>query len=160
MQKPPANTLDPRAFRAWVIRGIITGIVLLAIPTSYFIAISHWLEWPPVWGWLLLTIVLIYSVLETLIFPKIRLKFWRYEIHQDEIDIQHGILIIKRTLIPMVRVQHVDTEHGPIMRKFGLATLSIYTAGSTHKIPALAFNQAQTLRSQIAHLAQVSDEDV
>jgi membrane protein YdbS with pleckstrin-like domain len=86
--------------------------------------------------------------------------YWGYEIKDNEIDIQHGIIVVKRTLIPMARIQHVDTEHGPIMRQFELATLNIATAGTEHKIPALDFDTARTLRKKISSLAALSDDDV
>jgi Uncharacterized conserved protein len=60
----------------------------------------------------------------------------------------------------MVRVQHVDTEQGPLLRHFGLSTVSISTAAGTHKIPALSDNVASSLRDAISELARVVDEDV
>lgn len=86
--------------------------------------------------------------------------YWGYAINEHDIDIQHGIIVIKRSLIPMHKIQHVDTEHGPILRLFKLATLSISTAGTKHKIPALHQERAEALRQQIAHLARMSEEDV
>ena len=62
---------------------------------------------------------------------------WRYEVRESEIELQHGIFIVKRTLIPMVRVQHVDTSQGPILRKYDLAEITISTAATNHTIPAL-----------------------
>jgi len=80
-------------------------------------------DWPALYGWLAAGLVFLYTLWDAVIVPRIKLRFWRYEIRDDEIDIRHGVFIIRRTLIPMIRVQHVDTEHGPIMRLFGLATL-------------------------------------
>ncbi len=91
---------------------------------------------------------------------RLRMRYWRYEIREEEIDIQHGIIIIKRTLVPMLRVQHVDTERGPVMRHFGLATLLISTAATEHRIPALSLEKASELQGEISKMARVSDEDV
>ncbi len=160
MLEQPQENLDPRAFYAWFWRGIFIGAFLLVLITGFSIINRLWLGWGEWWIWILLVFTIILTLLEAIIIPKLRLKFWRYELNEEEIDIQHGILIIKRSLIPMIRVQHVDTEHGPILRRFGLATLRIYTAGTTHRIPALDAQNAHALRRQIAYLAQVSDEDV
>ena len=39
------------------------------------------------------------------------------------------LFIVKRTLIPMVRVQHVDTAQGPILRKYNLAGITDFHGG-------------------------------
>ena len=75
-------------------------------------------------------------------------------------ELQEGIFIVKRTLIPMIRVQHVDTVQGPILRKYQLASVIINTAATSHEIPALEESEAEELRRLISNLARVADEDV
>jgi membrane protein YdbS with pleckstrin-like domain len=58
----------------------------------------------------------------------------------------------------MVRVQHVDTSQGPIMRAFGLSDVKVSTAAGVHAIPALADHDADALRDRIAVLARVTDD--
>ena len=60
----------------------------------------------------------------------------------------------------MVRVQHVDTEQGPLLRKYNLATVTISTAATVHGIPALDIEEAEEMRHAISRLARVADEDV
>lgn len=60
----------------------------------------------------------------------------------------------------MIRVQHVDTIQGPLLKKYRLSTISISTAATTHEIPALDENEADELRISIAKLARVAEEDV
>jgi len=156
----PKESLDPNAHKVWRINGVITLIVFLLITLSFFIVRYFFFELPIFIGFIILGFSLFLGVLNILIIPPIRMIYWGYEIKDEEIDIQYGLLIIKRTLIPMQRIQHVDTEHGPIMRIFNLATLSVSTAGTTHKIPALKYEDAVKLRQKISALAQVSEEDV
>ena len=49
------------------------------------------------------------------------------EVRDGEVDLQRGVLVRTRTLIPMARIQHVDTRRGPLERRFGLATVVLYT---------------------------------
>lgn len=95
-----------------------------------------------------------------ILFPKVRWMRWRYEVREAEIELQHGLFIVKRTLIPMIRVQHVDTTQGPLLRKYNLAVLTISTAATVHAIPAIAVEEADALRQQISVLARVAKEDV
>ena len=61
------------------------------------------------------------------------------EVRETEIEIQRGIFVIKRTLVPMIRVQHVETNQGPFLRKYDLASVEVSTAATVHTIPALDF---------------------
>ncbi|MFP4655047.1 MAG: PH domain-containing protein [Methanohalobium sp.] len=159
-ENEPNERIDPRALKSWFISGFLLGLVLLTIPLSYIILVSSVWNLPVQWGWIGIVAVAIFTVWSAVVAPRLRIRFWRYEIRKDEIDIQHGIFIVRRTLIPMVRVQHVDTEHGPVMRSFGLATLRISTAATDHYIPALSKGKASELMGEIASLTRLSDEDV
>jgi membrane protein YdbS with pleckstrin-like domain len=90
--------------------------------------------------------------------PEVRYRRWRWEVTDLEVRLQHGLIIIERTVIPMVRVQHVDTTQGPIMRAFGLSDVKVSTAAGVHAIPALADRDADALRDRIAVLARVTDD--
>jgi uncharacterized protein len=160
MDKAPRERIDPLALKAWFYSGLLWGLALLLIPVAYIVLVNTLLDWPVIFGWLGIGVVAVFTIFAAIIIPRLRMYYWRYEIHDDEIDIQHGIIVIKRTLIPMIRIQHVDTEHGPIMRYFKLATLRISTAATDHRIPALAQKRAAELRGEISALARVSDEDV
>ncbi|MBO9128821.1 PH domain-containing protein [Bacillus sp. 165] len=94
------------------------------------------------------------------VLPKLRRQRWRYAVYAQEIDLHHGVFVTKKTLIPMVRVQHVDVRQGPIMRHYGLASVDITTAATTHVIPAVAYEEAERLRNQLSNLARVATEDV
>ena len=156
----PKERIDEKAKIAWRIRGCIYATFEFLLVATYFIVRRFWLDLPLFIGFILLGFAILLAVTHVLIIPTIRMIYWGYEITEDALDIQHGIIVIKRSLVPMVRIQHVDTEHGPIMRLFNLATLSVSTAGTVHKIPALKQETAESLRRQIAHLALLSEEDV
>ncbi|WP_442857377.1 PH domain-containing protein [Bacillus sp. FJAT-42315] len=115
----------------------------------------------PLWviGVLILAGVLMLFLFVYLL-PKLRWNRWRYEVREQEIELQHGVMITRRTLIPMIRVQHVDTEQGPVLRKYGLAGIKISTAATVHEIPAVEMEEAEEMRKMISNLARVATEDV
>ncbi|MDD4802506.1 MAG: PH domain-containing protein [Syntrophomonas sp.] len=159
MRQNPGQLIDQKAILYWRYSNIITAFFWLLIPTACYFAVRLW-HWP---AWI--TIVLLFLTLALAIFdvffkPEIIWKTWRYDVSEQEIDLFHGIFIKTRTLIPMVRVQHVDTQQGPLLRHFGLSTVTISTAAGTHQIPALADDVASSLRDSISELARVVDEDV
>jgi membrane protein YdbS with pleckstrin-like domain len=90
--------------------------------------------------------------------PKLRWRRWRYEIRPDEVDLQRGIFWISRTLVPLARIQHVDTRQGPLQRRFGLSTVVLYTAAGPNQIPELSTPVAERARDRIAELTREHDE--
>ncbi len=122
------------------------------------------LTWKFGWPWWIAAAAagaaILAAIIEIMILPRLHYEQWRYEILEEEIELRHGIFIRKRTTIPMLRIQHVDTKQGPFLRKYGLATVSFATAAGSHEIPALTQQDAESVRNQIAALARVSDEEL
>ena len=125
MDKAPRERIDLLALKAWFYSGLLWGLALLLITVAYIVLVNTLLDW------LGIGVVVVFTIFAAIIIPRLRMYYWRHEIHDDEIEIQHDIIVIKRTLIPMIRIQHIDTEHGPIMRYIKLATLRISTAQKT-----------------------------
>src|SRR5699024_2142110 len=145
--------------KAWKITAAFAAGVLWILAIAIITFSITW-GWP---FWFAAGAVAV-SILATYVFvfliPKLRWRRWRYEVFEQEIYIQHGILIVTRTLVPMIRVQYVDTQQGPILKNFRLATVTISTAATTHEIPALLEEDASELRDRISELARVDEEDV
>ena len=53
--------------------------------------------------------------------PQLRWRTWRYEVRDEELDLRHGAWRVVRTLVPVVRIQHVETERTVFSQAFGLA---------------------------------------
>jgi len=151
--------ISSKGLTVWRLYGGITTLLasMVAMGISVLVYIFHWTFW--IYSVAALT-VLIIGFLFVYLFPKIRWERWRYEVREHEIEVQHGLFIVQRTLIPMVRVQHVDMTQGPLLKKYDLANISISTAATIHTIPALAVSEADILRNRISALARVAEDDV
>ena len=77
------------------------------------------------------------SAAAILVVPELRWRRWRWEVREHEVDIRRGTLTETRTLVPMQRVQHVDTRRDPLEQALGLATVVFHTAAGENRIPAL-----------------------
>jgi len=93
-----------------------------------------------------------------LVEPQRRWSNWRYELRDEEIDLRRGVFTITHTLIPTIRVQHVDTQRTWLADQLGLRSVAIHTAGGSHRIPALRPDEAAAIRDRIARLAQRPDD--
>lgn len=152
--------LPRKSKTVWRINNSLWSLLFWVVP-GYFIFskfygadISWWLVGGLPVAALLLTALLI------VITPEIKWRQWSYSIDEHEIELQHGIFIIRRTLIPIKRVQHVDTRQGPVLRQYNLADVVISTAATTHKIPALSEDTADRVRNEISTFARKAKEDV
>ncbi|PKG23682.1 PH domain-containing protein [Niallia nealsonii] len=159
MLAEPYNRLSPKSVEIWRIMGVISGLFLFVVFAGV-ITLTVIFHWHLLFSIISFLIITIYFVLFVGILPKMKWKRWRYEIREDEIEIQQGVLVIKRTLVPMIRVQHVDTKQGPLLRKYHLATVSISTAATVHEIPALGLEEAEEIRTYISVKTKVAKEDV
>ncbi|KEK24918.1 PH domain-containing protein [Bacillus gaemokensis] len=157
--QPLENEIHPDMVKVWKIRVLIeTGISVLVILAYLFFMIKfNWWEWL---FWVLVVATIVYTPFDYFVFQKLRQRYHSYQLNEEELEIQHGMFTVKRVLVPMIRVQHVTIEQGPVMRKYDLAELQISTAATSHSIPGLKMREAEQLKRQIAELAKVSDEDV
>ncbi|MEK4298420.1 PH domain-containing protein [Oceanobacillus sp. FSL W8-0428] len=160
MREQPNIKIATDAIKAWQLTAHIYTLIFLLI-TIGAIAVYIIFDFLPIWIiFIIAGLTIVEWIITAWIIPKLRWRRWRYQVYDQEIYIQHGILIVTRTIVPMIRVQHVDTQQGPILKKYKLATLEISTAATTHQIPALSEEEASDLRDQISELARVEQDDV
>ncbi len=100
------------------------------------------------------------AAVHVLVLPRLRWRRWRYEVREHEIDLRRGAFTVRRTLVPMSRVQHVDTRRTVVSEMFGLAAVVFHTAAGSNEIPALTEADAAEIRDRIADLAATSEDPV
>ncbi len=139
--------LDPRQIWVLRIRVAIFAAALVAVSTAIEAAADAW----PMRGLMPGLAVLIGLVL-LLWLPQRRYRAWSFREDEDELHVRHGLLVRMRTIVPFVRVQHIDLAQGPVERSLGLATLILHTAGtrgSSVRLPGLAQAEAEAMRDRV-----------
>lgn len=154
----PEQMLDPRAMRQWVVEEILSWLVLVPVVVGIVTGAKFIFDFS--WRWPILAAVgmLVLAVGFCLVNPRLRYRQWRYAIRESEVDLRFGIFTRTRQLVPIARVQHVDTRRGPLQRRYGLASVVLYTAAGSVEIPALSVEVADEVRDRIATLANVRDD--
>ena len=92
--------------------------------------------------------------------PGVRYGLWRYEVTNTDVLLRFGLVVVKQVVIPLVRVQHVETKQGPVLKSCGLSSVTVSTAGEAFEIPGLDNDEAARLRDRVAVLARIAQEDV
>ncbi|WP_088043695.1 PH domain-containing protein [Bacillus sp. EAC] len=159
MRSDPSQRPSPKMRSVWRITSLLSSISLVALPIIYYFLMRYF-SFPTLFIIVLSVGVIGLILFTTLFLPSLKMKYTAYEIYENELEIQKGMFVIKRIIIPMVRVQHVTTEVGPLLRRYGLSTVNISTAATTHKIEGLEHHIAENLRDKIVYLARISDDDV
>ena len=162
MRDLPANQLNPKIKNVWRINDAIwLTVVFLCCFVPFAIAAAVEPE-----GWMFVVLAAVAAlyvagmVVWLVVLPPIRFMRWRYELSDDYLDIARGIIWRKRFVIPFIRVQNTDTRQGPILRAFGLASVTVATAAGEHEIPGLDSGTAEQLRDKADELARLAQEDV
>ena len=133
-------------------------IPLLAAGGFGSFVLLRWADVSALFGILPALAVLALAVLSVAVVPGLRWRRWRYEIRPDEVDLQRGVWWVSRTLVPLARIQHVDTRQGPLQRRYGLSTVVFHTAAGANQIPELSTPIASEARDRIADLTREQDE--
>ena len=145
------NRLHPRIRLLWIARALLTAAVLGGVAAGVQFVVAP--AWVPIWTpGAVFALVAILGVATSLL----RYRVWRYEIREDSLYLERGVFTRVRTVVPFVRVQHVDTSRSPVERLVGLASTVVYTAGSRGadvSVPGLALDDADDLRERLKRLA-------
>lgn len=75
-------------------------------------------------------------------------------------EIRRGVLWRRIITVPLSRIQHSDVTQGPLQRAYGLATLTLYTAGTEHAkidLHGLAFETAMAIRQYLFERSEAHD---
>jgi uncharacterized protein len=153
--------LDPRWVPFQRTTGLITAAVLAA--GSFVGAIAVWVAS----GMLALGLLILpaWAAAVALLawqfwrWPAISYRFTSYRIDNLGVEIREGVYWRTIVNVPRSRVQHTDVSQGPLERRFGLATLVVYTAGTAHSRVSLAGLTYEVARDIRAHLLPGGDSD-
>ena len=90
--------------------------------------------------------------------PEIRYRVFWYAISSTEIDVQSGIIFLKRSVVPMRRVQTLRSERGPIGDHYRMTNLKIRTAAGSVSLSGLDRREADELCERIGRLTNLADD--
>jgi membrane protein YdbS with pleckstrin-like domain len=154
----PARTLAPGARGYWAVEALGWAIPLVIVSLVAARGLIEGAGAPGALGVLLPVAAALVGLVGVAVVPGLRWRRWRYEVRDEEIDLRSGAFTVTRTLIPMARVQHVDTKRTVVSQLFGLAAVTIHTAAGRNIIPGLNEPDAAAIRDRIAELARTPDE--
>ena len=149
----PAHELAPRRLHPAGIAILALGALRsLALPLAVAFAggVMGSGGGEPVWR------ILAFGVFGALIAGGAGLVGWMtttWSVTDGAVQLRRGVLARKETVVPLARVQAVDTVHGPLQRFFGVQGVDVQTAGGGRegeiKLPAVAPGDVERLRAAV-----------
>lgn len=149
------QSLNPRVRIVWIVQSLFSAAFFGAIAgvvDRILIGAGLWVG-PAVFA-VFAALGVVHAVL--------RYRVWEYEVREDALYLKRGVLTRVRTVVPYVRIQHVDASRGPLERATGLASSVVYTAGSRGAdvtIPGLTAERADELQQRLKQLAIIAEGD-
>ena len=141
------------------VRYIIAGIIAFLMIAMSWIFVwfqAEYLEFIQIPA-LVITLIGIWIV----VYNGISFHFMSYAMREKDISYKSGWFWKSMTTVPFNRVQHCDIRQGLIDRQFGLAKLTIYTAGGHSAdvmIPGLLPDTAERIKAYILNSTEQSIE--
>ena len=145
--------LEPAIINVWRIKlGLAAGLSTLG---TFAYDLVHLFRDEALLPFGLLTgAVLVSGSVLALGLPRLRYRFWRYALREEELYLERGILNRVRTIVPLRRIQHLDVSQDILEREFDLGKLIVHTAGTRSSevvLPGLNMAEAERLRDTLKH---------
>ena len=98
------------------------------------------------------TLVPLLALISLTLAPQRIYRHLGYRLTNRMLQVVRGWMFHTDTIVPFVRVQHIDVKRGPVEKLFGVATLVVHTAGTHNSIvtvPGLDPDKAAEIRDVI-----------
>lgn len=131
----------------------IATLVMLVLALLFFYFIDK-LQDPLILSTVLLAFILFSGL--AFFFTGIDFKYSGYALRERDVLYRSGWFIRKLRVVMLSRVQHVSIQAGPLERKFGLSSVSIFTAGASQAdftIKGIKAETAQNIKEWISQQA-------
>ena len=132
---------------------LIAGLSLLAGLALIGLALALVVPW---WiGAAIVTIAVLGAAIVVWIVPR-QVAAIGYDVGADALTITNGLMFRQLVVVPYARMQYVDVQAGPLLRRFGLANVQLHTASAATdaRIPGLEARVAADLRDELARLGE------
>lgn len=148
--------VDSKVIKLWRIKAVLqvvtsSIVVLAALGSLHFFAELTIPRWMII---VALSLIFISSIFFIFLLPDLKGKYWRYSFDNDRIMLKTGVWFRNKVTIPMIRIQNIESNVGPIAKKFNLTSLRITTASTTHKLPEINSQEALKLQKWIQQIIQ------
>ncbi|MFI2103438.1 PH domain-containing protein [Isoptericola sp. NPDC019693] len=155
--RPPRHRYGARVVHWWRSRLLLVTAAVLVPLVVLGAAIS------PARAWLLggAGVVALAGGVTAVLLPVWWHRVHRWEVTEDAVYTRTGYVWQSWRIVPMSRIQTVDTTRGPVQRVFGLATVRVTTASAAGDvtIAGLHHHEAEAVAHELARRTDATPAD-
>ena len=141
------NYVPAEQIGAWIFTIVVAAIVTAVLAVAALAGgLSGWPLAVAASGGLAIVVLLGWLNIKL---PRWAYNRLQYAVSETGVEIHRGILWRSITNVPRSRIQHTDVTQGPLARRYGIATLQMYTAGTEHNevnLEGLTYDVALRIR--------------
>jgi membrane protein YdbS with pleckstrin-like domain len=157
LEQVPLTPIHPGYFKVlrteWLLRSaFLTAIAVALILFTPEIRESLW--------WIAVVMILLVLTIPSYILLQKGFPYKAFAVRERDVAYQSGWLIRNQKICPFNRIQNCNIQAGLLERKYGLASLILYTAGTTGAditIPGLEQEEAERIRQFILSKINAAD---
>jgi len=147
----PTYTLPDGVRAMWLCEDAIAMLVLVGVAFAIAAAVDALMPWLPL-------VAGVGGVAHVGLVPRARHRRYRWELHDEELDLLEGVLSVTRTIVPITRIQHVSVERSGWTNLFNVVRLNVHTAAGKTTIPGLQPTRAGVVRDEILARLRTPDD--
>lgn len=147
----PTNALPDGVRAMWLCEDLLAVLILSTVALGISAGVDALMPWLPL-------IVAAGGLAHVLVVPRARHRRYRWELHEEELDLREGVLNVTRTIVPITRIQHVSVQRTGWTRIFGLVRLKVHTAAGETTVPGLDAARADDVRDRILARLRAPDD--
>ena len=91
------------------------------------------------------------------VFSGLVFRAYGWKLTDGTVELRHGVVVQRHQVLPRARVQNVTKEAGPVSRAFGLASITVHSAGENTPnitVPDLTVEVGDRLRTNLLPAAR------
>jgi len=91
------------------------------------------------------------------VFSGLVFRAYGWKLTDGTVELRHGVVVQRHQVLPRARVQNVTKEAGPVSRAFGLASITVHSAGANTPnitVPDLTVEVGDRLRTDLLPAAR------
>lgn len=129
----------------WLVMAAIGAAVLLVIPLIFTGARV------PLWVWLLVTVPWILFWAIALFRVRVFMRNHGFALLEDDYIVATGAWFREVVAVPYGRIQYAKVSQGPVLRRYGLASVELHSAASsmTANVHGLTLEDAEALKERL-----------
>ena len=147
----PAHPLPAGVRTMWTCDMAIGALVAAGAAFALAAAVGALMPWLPL-------LAVAAGVAAVAVLPRAHHARWRWELHEEELDLLRGVWSVTRTIVPLTRIQHVAVQRTGWTGLFGLVVVRVHTAAGATTLPGLEPAQADDVRDRILARLRTPDD--